>query len=495
MKSDNKQVLLDSQSTYRISQLVDASGVSRDMIKYYLRAKLLPTPAKPKPNLSLYTENHLELIKLIQRYQENTKLSLQEIAGVFAAMEYDANAIEIELLSTKHSFLGDDNIIPLSNRSDDSAAPSFSTEFLQELHAHQLIDDGDVLDKGEEQLASLLWVARQSGIPLTFFQSAKEKLAELADLEVKTLIAIKRPDLSFNATLDSLTESDRIINRWLVAEKSRQARDQFQRVIDNSEQAISTLLENIYRPSDVFRARHHVDEMISQLTSGAGFAPQGLEQLHHLCRTTLLLSEFDLTIDYAENLLTNAPEDEIVTAYLSLAHAIQGDVEQAYSFGARLEHYQGNHPTVVQARVLSMLLQAAKERGVTDTNELMKRSGELFLDLLAAPLEGEPETTLIIARANVAFPDFANSRQQAIAALQALRLQLESGSLSLPSLPIEGLQECLLVIYRIYTLYYLGMLYHEDGDTVNATECLERVIQLDPSSNFAQKAFLKIGGN
>jgi DNA-binding transcriptional MerR regulator len=72
-------------SRYRMSELVDVSGVSRDMIKYYLRAHLLPKPVKPRPNLSLYTENHLLLIQLILRIQQQTTLSLPEIASAFQA--------------------------------------------------------------------------------------------------------------------------------------------------------------------------------------------------------------------------------------------------------------------------------------------------------------------------------------------------------------------------------------------------------------------------
>ena len=70
---------------YRMSELVQTSGVSRDMIKYYLRAGLLPQPSKPRPNLSLYTDNHLLLIRLILRVQQQTSLSLPEIATAFRA--------------------------------------------------------------------------------------------------------------------------------------------------------------------------------------------------------------------------------------------------------------------------------------------------------------------------------------------------------------------------------------------------------------------------
>ena len=88
-------------AVYRISELVDASGVSRDMIKYYLRAGLLPPAEKPRANLSLYTVRHLRLIALVRKFQEQTRLSLPQIADVFRNADFDPSNIEIELLSAR----------------------------------------------------------------------------------------------------------------------------------------------------------------------------------------------------------------------------------------------------------------------------------------------------------------------------------------------------------------------------------------------------------
>lgn len=77
----------------RISELIAISDASRDSIKCCLRASLLPLAKKPRSNFSLYTANHLKLIELIRRFQEQTKLSLQDIATVFRAASYDANSM------------------------------------------------------------------------------------------------------------------------------------------------------------------------------------------------------------------------------------------------------------------------------------------------------------------------------------------------------------------------------------------------------------------
>lgn len=482
-------------STYRISELVEISGASRDMIKYYLRADLLPPAEKPRANLSLYTENHLQLIELIRKFQEQTKLSLQDIANVFQTASYDVNTIEIEMLSARYSVSDDDNIIPLKSNAQATRNLNFPAEFLQQLASTSLLQHAEQPEQDEDQLAGLLWAAHNAGVPLTFFENAREKLAELADLEVKTLIAIKRPDLSFNDMVDNVADVNRIITRWMVTEKSRQIRSQFQRVIDNSERAISTLLDTIYQPSTIFRQRHDLDQILSNLTAELDTTTPPLGHTHALCFACLLLGEHEETIALAQRALAVAPEEPIATAFLALAHGLQNNIDLAFEYGSQLEECHDKHPVILQARMLSSLLKASKLSGVADTAELMKSAGEIFLELLQGPSIEEPEAILTLARANVAFPDFANSRPQAINALQTLLQRLEKNTVELPRLPVAGLQESLLIVYRIYALYYLGVLLAMNDEHDEAAYFFEQVIQLDPASNFGENAYLQLGSS
>lgn len=207
----------DAGPTYRMSELVEASGVSRDMIKYYLRTGLLPPALKPRANLSHYTFEHLQLIGLIRKFQDQTKLSLQQIAELFKSVGFDRSSIEIEFLSARHSLDDDSNIIPLHSGQKSATGPALPAAFRDELREAALLEPSA---ENEQQIAGLLWAAREAGVPLSFFKSVKAKLAELADLEVKTLIAIKRPELTFSETMDNVTDVDRIINRWMITEKT-----------------------------------------------------------------------------------------------------------------------------------------------------------------------------------------------------------------------------------------------------------------------------------
>ncbi|MEM9254753.1 MAG: MerR family transcriptional regulator [Pseudomonadota bacterium] len=482
-----------ADQTYRISELVSTSGVSRDMIKYYLRAKLLPPAQKPRPNLSLYTDNHLQLITLIRRFQEQTRLSLPDIAAIFVSAAYDANAIELELLSARHSNRPEDAVIPIKRSLTLAHNLEVPEKFLQDLTEAGLLDPSDSLTEDEHQLAGFLWAASSAGVPFNFFKEARDKIAALADLEVKTLIAIKRPDLSYDDTVTLTTEVDHMINRWLTAEKSYRIRTTFQKVIDNSLQAISLLLESRFEPSHLFEQRYDIASLLDRYEQQALYGDLSAQQCRELCFAAFLVGYYDLGLRVAKHLLTVLPDDEYTTACLALVHGVQGNVDEAFRCGSRLDGSSDKRAVILQARILGMLLKAAKLGGLADTRELMKNAAELFLELPEQPPIHQPEATLFLARANVVFPDFANSRPQAITALETLLTHLDSQTALLDEFSLTDLRSCLLTVYRIYTLHYLGILYSMNREDASAKACFERVIQLDPASNFGEDAYLRLG--
>lgn len=475
-----------------MSALVEISGVSRDMIKYYLRAGLLPQPRKPRPNLSLYTGNHLLLIRLIQRVQQQTSLSLPDIAAAFRAADHDPTTIEIELLSDKYHAGRRDFIIPFEAESKSDVSLNVPPEFLAELGTHGLLENITHLDESQREIAGLLWAARGEGVPITFFQSAHDMLRALAELEVKALIAIQRRQLHFSEVVAAVTGTDRIINRWIISEKTRQARQMFQRIIENSENALATVHDTIYLPSRVFRQRFQIDAELAHLGREVASKPRDLDALYSACRACLLLADFDGARGFADAALAIDEDDEFAIACKCLAYAMDKNLDQAQLYATKLEAADSRHATVMEARLLTLLMQAAKLGGVTDTTELLKQAAELFREPIAAPAKDEFdrfEACLLQARANAIFPDAINTGPQAIRDLEAMLQTLEANPYTALDLPLEGIR----LVYLVYTSFYLGQLYEAAGDTAQARCYFEKVIQLDPSSNFGETAYLKLG--
>ncbi|MCP4752684.1 MAG: MerR family transcriptional regulator [Proteobacteria bacterium] len=66
----------------KISELVRRTQVSKETIHYYLREGLLRKPRKTKKNVSEYTENHVEQIRLIKGLQDNYYLPLAVVKKI-----------------------------------------------------------------------------------------------------------------------------------------------------------------------------------------------------------------------------------------------------------------------------------------------------------------------------------------------------------------------------------------------------------------------------
>jgi len=475
-----------------MAELVEAAGVSRDMIKYYLRARLLPKPRKPRPNLSLYTEDHLQLIRLILRLQQQTTLSLTEIAAAFRKADFDPTTIEIELLSGKFSAGRREHIIPFAPQAAGPVSLNVPQAFIEELRRDGLLEFSSTLDEGQAEIAGLLWAARGEGVPLAFFQAARERLRALADLEVKALIAIRRPQLDFDAVAASVTDTDRIINRWMISEKTRQARAMFQRIIDNSEQALSTIHQAIYLPSKVFRQRFAIEEELAALGRAVAASPADPGLILSACRACLLLADFPRAIAFADAALALAPDDDLALACKCLAFGMDRNLDAALPYARRLEASDCRHTIALEARLLAMLMQAAKLGGVSDTTDLLKDAAELFRDPASAPPRDDfdrLEACLLQARANTIFPDAIDTGGAAIQALEAMLARLEANTFQALGLPLEGAR----VAYQVYGHFYLGQLCAAAGLEARARQSFETVIRLDPSSNFGELAYLKLG--
>ena len=478
---------------YRISELVEASGVTREMIKYYLRMQLLPAPKKIRANLSLYSEQHLRLIRLILRFQDQTKLSLPKIADVFQSAQHDVTQIERTLLSDKFPGTHRNSIIssesPVKTEWIRLTAPE---SFLQRLISVGLLSNASQLDENEQKIADTLWAATSEGIPEDFFQKVQAMLKELANLQVETILAARRPVNTYDCAVDRVELLDGLINRWLTVEKYRQVSERFDQVIESSERALTTIHDNIYVPSEIFCTRHKVDEQLIEFQEKMKNNGKGSNLNIQLCIASIYLGKFPLTDSIIDQALKQNAQDYLAMGLKCYAHGIAGDLDKMWDCSLSFEGCQKQNPIIMEARLLALLMRAAQMGGIADNRPLLKEAIELFRelpDVVGDDHFQQLEKCLLVARANIIFPDAINSRQQAIDELKAMRCFLTSQNQEDTGFSIA----CLKTVYEIYISYYLGVLYQGEGEDVLARECFEEVIKLDPASNFGEAAYLRLG--
>lgn len=72
---------------YKMRELVDATGVSKATILYYIREGLLPKPVKKHANVAFYPESFIEKIDFIKQLQSKHRLSLAQIKNILKEQE------------------------------------------------------------------------------------------------------------------------------------------------------------------------------------------------------------------------------------------------------------------------------------------------------------------------------------------------------------------------------------------------------------------------
>ncbi|MGQ0622526.1 MAG: MerR family transcriptional regulator [Panacagrimonas sp.] len=82
----------------KMQELEQRTGVRREMIHFYFRNGLLPEPARPKPNVADYGDEHVRSILAVRRLQSEQRLSIAEIKtalnGHGATMPGDAKTFQ-----------------------------------------------------------------------------------------------------------------------------------------------------------------------------------------------------------------------------------------------------------------------------------------------------------------------------------------------------------------------------------------------------------------
>lgn len=68
----------------KMRELERRTGVSRQMVQFYLAHGLLPEPVRPKANVAEYSEEHVHAIETIRRLQTEGRLKIQEIKQALA---------------------------------------------------------------------------------------------------------------------------------------------------------------------------------------------------------------------------------------------------------------------------------------------------------------------------------------------------------------------------------------------------------------------------
>jgi DNA-binding transcriptional MerR regulator len=73
----------------KMKDLMLQTSESKSTILYYIKEGLLPEPSKPKPNVHLYDESCVQILKFIKYLQHNFSYTIAEIQSIFSDNQFD----------------------------------------------------------------------------------------------------------------------------------------------------------------------------------------------------------------------------------------------------------------------------------------------------------------------------------------------------------------------------------------------------------------------
>lgn len=145
---------VDGGPMLKMKELVEATGISKATILFYLSEKLLPQPVKTSPNIAYYPSSTIERIQLIRELQSKHRFSLAQIRTILQGLEKGRD-LETMISFNKEVF-GEDEERPMDRETFLSACGLSKKQLQAAIDLKLLIpkfkDRFDAADLGEGKL-------------------------------------------------------------------------------------------------------------------------------------------------------------------------------------------------------------------------------------------------------------------------------------------------------------------------------------------------------
>ena len=153
----------------KMKELERRTGVSRQMVQFYLAHGLLPEPHRPKPNVAEYGEEHVRAIGVVRRLQTEGRLKINEIKqapnGTQASAGSEVAVLpHLETLCALRTGL-DNQLVPLKSLLGRNAQVASDSKILEEVDAIEIRQENGeaVVTRMDAQIITLWGELRASG--------------------------------------------------------------------------------------------------------------------------------------------------------------------------------------------------------------------------------------------------------------------------------------------------------------------------------------------
>jgi DNA-binding transcriptional MerR regulator len=182
----------------KMKNLMKQTGESKSTILFYVKEGLLPEPEKPKPNLHLYDESCVNIIKFIKYLQNQLSYTIAQIQSIFKENNFSFSDDFSMMLRSLEMMAGTPN------------TKWYNDEAFLELSGLQIDELNTYLNKGwlfrqkqgfsekELKLVALFKRAKSLGLNETLFNSYVTSAKKIAETEYQVGAELLESDKSKN---------------------------------------------------------------------------------------------------------------------------------------------------------------------------------------------------------------------------------------------------------------------------------------------------------
>jgi len=181
-----------------MKHLMEQTGESKSTILFYVKEGLLPEPEKPKPNLHLYDESCINIIKFIKYLQNQFSYSIAQIQAIFKENKFNFSddfsmmlrSLQTMSGSSDGKWYNDDDFLELSELSQ--------KELDDYLKRGLLFRQEQGFSTQELKLVEVFRRAKTLGLDEGLFDAYVKSARELAKIEYTLGSAMLEHDKSLN---------------------------------------------------------------------------------------------------------------------------------------------------------------------------------------------------------------------------------------------------------------------------------------------------------
>jgi len=207
----------------KMSELVKLTDTSKSTILFYVKEGLLPEPHKPKPNMHLYDEKCVEMIKFIKYLQTHFNTSISELKTITKGGRLDLEQGFESLLDTLDLIMGSAHQSTYTTAYVTTRYDITSAQLERYLASGLLFQRDGVFSSKELEILEILLRLERLGIDETLLEEYVKHARDLAAIEVEAAKGLLFRADNKNEALKALFDTTLILKPYLFNMQTLQA--------------------------------------------------------------------------------------------------------------------------------------------------------------------------------------------------------------------------------------------------------------------------------